>query len=128
MTKSVRKWASLIFWCAIAAAVVWQVLVRLPPQHNPFTDLSINHPIGFATANKVSNLQGNPDVCFAFLEEANTAFTRLENTTDDENCGFTDALTLDQSRFPYNATLSMTCPLTAGLMGVGGALAHSEST
>jgi hypothetical protein len=116
LTKSVRKWVSLIFWCVIAAAVVWQVLVRLPPQHNPFTDLSINHPIGFATANKVSNLQGNPDICFAFLEEADTAFTRLENTTDDENCGFADALTLDQSRFPYNATLSMTCPLTAGLM------------
>lgn len=110
-----KKWISLFVWCAVSASVIWLVIDRLPPQHNPFTHIAIDHPIGFATGFKLARMSTDRQQCIDFLDESDIEYTRLDDGDPEEACGFRNAVTLDQSDFPYSATLSMSCPLTSGL-------------
>tara|TARA_Y100000052_G_scaffold23793_2_gene25753 strand:- start:14540 stop:15157 length:618 start_codon:yes stop_codon:yes gene_type:complete len=87
----------------------------LPPEHSPFAPLSVSDPIGLATPYKLATFQTRPNTCFQFLDNSQIEYTRLDESEKGDPCGFYNALTLDQSALPYNATLSMTCPLTAAL-------------
>ena len=109
------KWISILFWGAVFIALVWFSIDRLPPQHNPFTPLSIDHPLGLGTSHKLSRFDDQTGECFAFLDDARIEYTRLPEAEPGEACGFYAALTLDQSALPYSAGLHMTCPLTSAL-------------
>lgn len=109
------KWFSIAFWLIVIAIVGWASWDRLPPQHNPFAELSIEHPLGLATSLKIAKFDSDPDACFKYLDTSRIEYTQLENDEPAQNCGFYNALTLDRSALPYNATLRMTCPLTAAL-------------
>lgn len=109
------KWISILFWSAAFIALAWFSIDRLPPQHNPFAPLNIDHPIGLGTSHKLSRLDNRPSECFAFLDQSLIEYTELPDADPGEACGFYDALTLDQSALPYSAGLHMTCPLTSAL-------------
>ena len=109
------KWISISFWLMLIGVIGWVSWDRLPPQHNPFVPLSMDQPIGLATSLKVSNFRSDAPACFGFLDESRIEYTRLEDDEPAQDCGFYNALTLDRSALPYNATLRMTCPLTAAL-------------
>ena len=109
------KWIVIGFWCLALAAIGYVSWERLPPEHNPFVPLEIDQPIGLATELKLSRMSADAPACFEFLDTSLIEYTALDDTPGDEPCGFRNALTLDQSALPYNATLRMTCPLTAAL-------------
>lgn len=109
------KWFSIIFWLALILIIGWVSWDRLPPQHNPFAPLNIEQPIGLATSMKVAGFRSDAPACFNYLDTSTIKYTRLDDDEPGEDCGFYDALTLDRSALPYNATLRMTCPLTAAV-------------
>lgn len=111
-----KKWISISIWFAVFFAAGWYSIKRLPPQHNPFTPLSISHPIGFGTSTKISRFAAEPDTCFGFLDNSDIEYTRLVDAEPEQSCGFYNALTLNRSELPYSITLRMTCPLTSALM------------
>ena len=112
------KWIGITFWALAFAGLIWFSFDRLPPQHNPLDKLAIDHPLGLATAGKLAAFQNKPDACFGFLEDSGVQFTQVDETPDSgsEDCGLYNALTLDQSDFPYSTTLQMTCALTGALV------------
>lgn len=109
------KWIVTGFWLLLIIIVCWFSIDRLPPQHNPFTPLSIDHPLGLATRTKLSQLKKPADACYAFLSDSKIEYTRLTDSEAGQNCGFYDAVVLDKSLLPYSTTLEMTCPLTSAV-------------
>lgn len=99
----------------IVAALTWLAHMYLPPQHNAFRPLHLDHPIGFATYGKFTNLKYDRETCFKALDQVGIQYTPLEDQETGRGCGFKNALTLDRSLTPYSATISMTCPMTAAL-------------
>lgn len=110
------KWTAAGFWLIFLIFLVWLSLDRIPTQHNPFAPISMDHPLGLATRTKLSRLEGQPDVCFGFLDQSGIRHTRLEDSPPGRACGFYNVTTLDQSLLSYSATpLHMTCSLTSAL-------------
>jgi hypothetical protein len=109
----------LIFTLAVlvsAGWLAWYAVDRwLPPQHNPFKPLDLTLEPGWATGTKLDALAQDLPACFAALDRAGVAYTRIDRENDQPECALTDALTLDQSLTPYSSTLSMSCPLAASL-------------
>ena len=114
-----RSFAQTAFVLYVFGALVFigyrAITAFAPREHVPWTPISIDDPIGRATAVKLADFKNEPRACFATLEVAGVAFTRLVDSSSSDDCGFNDALTLDRSGVPYSATLQMTCPLTAAL-------------
>ncbi len=108
---------NLIYIFVLIGAVVamWVYALRAPAQHNPFKELSLLDPIGFATYRKLTHVKNNPQKCYEALEKAGVMFTPREDQSTGKGCGFTNAVTLDRSTTPYSQTLSMTCAQTAAL-------------
>ena len=110
------KWI-LLFAILVSLGAVLALSVRfVPEQHNPLTPLDLDDPIGMTTGLKLAKFRKDPEACFGFLDDSQIKYTRLEESEPGEPCGFYNALTLDQSALPYNATLSMTCAQTAALV------------
>ena len=110
------KWLVSIFWLAAIVVISWISIDRIPPQHNPFEPLSIDHPLGLATRGKLAHFKREPDNCFGFLDLNEIDYTRKKDSEPGQDCGLYNALVLDQSLLPYSGTLTMTCPLTSGLV------------
>jgi hypothetical protein len=86
-----------------------------PPQFNPIKPLGLEQPIGPATYGKLTHLKKDSEACFLALDNAGVSYTRIEDSSAGNSCGFYDALHLVQSTTPYSATLKMTCAETAAL-------------
>ncbi|MEL6781968.1 MAG: extensin family protein [Pseudomonadota bacterium] len=100
---------------AVMYGVLWLAHHYTPPQHNPFRPLDLNDPIGAATFRKFTTIKYDREACFTALDNADIAYTPLEDRETAPGCGFRNALTLDRTLTPYSATLSMTCVQTAAL-------------
>ena len=103
----------LFVFAAVGALSVYQDLAPAP--YNLLSPISVEDPVGAATPYKLQRLRHDAPACFATLDSAGVAYTRLEQSPPGRKCGFYDALTLDRSAVPYSASLQMTCPLTAAL-------------
>ncbi|MEO0882280.1 MAG: extensin family protein [Pseudomonadota bacterium] len=116
--ENVRYLASLWrFWVALAivGAITWVFHVTAPRQHNPWREIHLNDPIGFATYRKFTHLKHNHEACFRALDAVGVQYTRLEDEVTGEKCGFWGALTLDQTLTPYSSTVRLTCQMAAAL-------------
>lgn len=101
----------------IAGVFVIRHLERTRPQDLPWTPLDLTAPVGAMTAMKLKRLAGDPALCRDALARAGVGFTPVPNRQDGENCGLTDAVTLDRTRIAYAPTpVTTSCPLAAALV------------
>lgn len=116
--ENLRYLASLWrFWLAVLVVgiLAWILHMIVPRQHNPWRELSLADPIGYATSMKLSALKSDRQACFRALDEVGVKYTPLADEITGPGCGFRDALTLDQTLTPYSATVRLSCPMAATL-------------
>jgi len=112
---------------AIAAAIVgilvfsaWRALLwvqALPPEQSPFASLDLERPVGWATSMQFDRIREEPLACSAALSASQIDVVPIEDRREGENgqCGFSNAVVLEQSLYPYSGAVRATCPLTAAL-------------
>lgn len=109
----------LIGMAAVTIAMLWATWwvynLLTPPQHNPFKPLDLTLKPGIVTGFKLDSLTHDKPQCFALLDKAGIAYTRLDKPSENPDCGIADGLTLDKSLTPYSSTLTMSCRLAATL-------------
>ncbi|MBY0568916.1 MAG: extensin family protein [Hyphomonadaceae bacterium] len=100
---------------AIWRGAVW--VRELPPEQSPFRSLDLERPVGWATAMQFDRIRSDPPACAAALDASRIVVTPIEDRREgaDGQCGFSNAVTLDESHYPYSGAVRATCPLTAAL-------------
>jgi hypothetical protein len=87
-----------------------------PRQHLPWTPLSLDEPIGLATAAKLERIERDPEACFALLADNGVGFTRAPDRTDGAFCRIENAVRLGRGITPLApSNVVMTCALAARL-------------
>jgi hypothetical protein len=104
----------------MAALAVWSVVrwVRnLPSEQSPFATLDLERPIGWATAMQFARIRGDQVACTAVLSASQVETLPVEDRREgaDGQCGYTNAVTLERSLYPYSGPVRASCPLTAAL-------------
>jgi hypothetical protein len=93
----------------------WRWLER-HPQHNPFAPLSLAHPIGWATTDKLTALVDTPHACRAILTEGGVRFASAPPIGSGE-CRLNDRTRLDPSAMRLRPDQpNSTCAVAAGLI------------
>lgn len=106
----------------LAALIVGAILFvrhleRTRPQDLPWTPLDLTAPVGAMTGMKLQLLRADPAMCRDALARAGVGFTPVPDQRTSEDCGYTDAITLDRTRIGYAPTpVTTTCPLAASLV------------
>ena len=96
-----------------AMALAGRVWLAEHPEHSPWAPLELDHPIGWATQQKISDMRGDPVECRAVLARGDVGFTALEPTGEGE-CRREDRMTLGEGLLTPAAP-QMTCPVATGL-------------
>jgi hypothetical protein len=107
--------ALLVAAFAVFGAV--RYLQSLPPERSPFASLDLERPIGWATPMQFDRVRGDAALCTATLAASQIGVEPIEDRREgaDNQCGFTNAVALTQSTYPYSAAVRVTCPLAAAL-------------
>lgn len=101
----------------IAGAFYVDHLERTRPQDLPWTPLDLTAPVGTMTGMKLQLLRNDPAMCRDALARAGIGFTPVPDRRLSDDCGYTDAITLDRTRIGYSPTpVTTTCPLAAALV------------
>lgn len=87
--------------------------IKMHPEHDPTAPLDLNHPIGFATATKVSALRDDVPACRAVLERSAVAYTALDPVGEGA-CARPDRTRLDDYPLAPD-TPPVTCAAAAAL-------------
>jgi len=89
----------------------------LPPERSPFASLDLERPIGWATPMQFDRVRGDAELCTATLAASEIGVEPIEDRREGANneCGFTNAVALTQSTYPYSNAVRVTCPLAAAL-------------
>ncbi|WP_029014709.1 extensin family protein [Niveispirillum irakense] len=109
----------LLLAVTLVAGGIWlrPDLIEIPARWNPFALPDPAEPPGFLTSWQLRRLQDQPEACFAWLEGAGVAASPVPDRSGPaEGCGLTGAATLRRSDLRYNATVTASCPLLAGLV------------
>jgi len=110
-----RKTAPLL---AIAAVVMTGVFAmrQIPPQHAPWAELSLEHPVGLATHMKVRRLMEDEMACAAVLMTASALETRpAAPDAGTQACPLVNAVAFERSTISYGGEFAASCSLAAGL-------------
>lgn len=108
---------------AIVAAFGWREFLRMMREHPeqfPWTDLSLNDPIGPFTGIKLADLTSEPRRCLILLRRAGLAETAFEQRVPDERrCRVADGVRIrpeDRRSIDYApGGLVTSCPVAAAL-------------
>lgn len=93
----------------------WRWLER-HPQHNPYAPLSLAHPIGWATTDKLTALVDTPFACRTILTEGGVRFA-AEPPIGTGECRLNDRTRLDLSAMRLRPDQpNSTCAAAAGLI------------
>jgi len=87
----------------------------LPSRHHPFKPLSIDEPPGLAIAFQLQRIKKNPKLCFTTLRNSKLVYQRLHDRQTGKNCGFSNAVLLQQSEVSYGGDISLSCPALVSL-------------
>ena len=82
------------------------------PEHSPWAPLELDHPVGWATQQKIAQMRDDPAECRAVLERGDVAFTALEPTGEGE-CRRDDRMVLGSTSLAPD-TPQMSCPVATG--------------
>lgn len=89
----------------------------IPARWNPFAYPDPAAAPGPLTRWQLRRMEADAPGCFAWLEAAGVEVSPVPDRSGPEpGCGLTDATTLQKSAIPYNATVTATCPVLAGLV------------
>ncbi|RAK57650.1 extensin family protein [Phenylobacterium deserti] len=107
-------WASLLDFGVVVMALVAAVNLWAPPQDLPWKPLSLDEPLGMATAIKFARATDDPELCRKILQEGGVAFVdqpvRTERFCTTENSvRVTSGLTRLAPAGP-----TITCPVALG--------------
>lgn len=106
----------LLMLALVAGAIMgWRWLIA-HPQHNPFTPLRLDHPVGGATKSKLTALVENFDACRAILRDGGVRFA-TEAAIGSGECRLNDRTRLDRASITLHPNQpNSTCAVAAGLM------------
>ncbi|MGB3721444.1 MAG: extensin family protein [Pacificimonas sp.] len=97
----------------------WQLFLyaeREMPEELPWTPLVIADPVGASTQLKISQLAGDKPACLALFDGSDLSVTPIDDRETGPNCGYVDAVALDQMTSAYApGTVQLSCPLAAAL-------------
>ena len=104
----------MLLWLIVAGiAIAARAWLADHPQHNPWAPLDLRDPPGWATAQKLASLRGDPQECRAVLERSAVNFTALDEAGEGA-CRRPDRTVLGE--YPFSpASPPTTCPVAAGL-------------
>lgn len=89
---------------------------QIPPQHAPWAELSLRHPVGMATHRKLRGLMSDQTACSAALATAPALQTRpAAPDAGTEACPLTNAVAFEQSSVSYGGGFAASCSLAAAL-------------
>lgn len=106
-----RAMIALVILAAVLIAG-WR-WIKDHPEHDPTAPLNLTHPLGWATASKLSALRNDVANCRAVLERSGVAHTAL-NPVGEGACARPDRTQLDTYLFTPD-TPAVTCPTAAAL-------------
>lgn len=95
----------------------WRAVEALPDHLQPWTPLSLDHPINPITTWKLHALRDEPDICHTALEAAALGFSIVPARDDAGECGWETAVRITEAAVPYSAPQPLTsrCAMVAGL-------------
>lgn len=105
----------LIILAVLLAGGFYLVRYQLPDQHDPFAPLLIDDPPGLATSFKLRRIENSPRLCFKTLRNSDLVYEHLHDQETGEQCGFFNAVRLQQSGISYGGNISLTCPAMVAL-------------
>ena len=96
MARLIRVALIWLVVLAIAAAAFFygRDYIRRHPQNVPWTELSLDHPIGMFTLRKLAALADEPERCRALLSQAGAADRPMPPRRDGPDCGYDDGMLL----------------------------------
>lgn len=103
---------SAVFVCALMGWWFWNAI---PGGENPFQRLYLHHQVGQLTRDKIVELSTDPEWCSYALQVSEMEFTPVEDSSDGEFCGYTNAVEMRRSVTDYSNPVSVTCPMAAAL-------------
>lgn len=115
MTAALPRLLKCSILLALVAGLVlsrpWQYL---PPQWNPWTPLTLDHPMTPVSQWKLSRLQDDPTQCLAVLNSTPPDVPdvlALEDYTPVAGCPLRNVVRVKRTSLDYNASFTVTCPL-----------------
>jgi len=115
-----KRWALLIAILGLAALMAlrgYEWVQSLPPERSPFKELDLERPMGWATAMQFDRVRRDAQLCTETLLASQIGVEPIEDRRegDDGQCGFSNAVVLTESAFPYSGSVRVSCPLAAAL-------------
>lgn len=111
------NWAAVL---ALIAVFTWGAIAwvrALPPEDSPFANLDLERPIGWATPMQIDRIRSDAMACSAALDGSMIGVAPIEDRREGVNdqCGFSNAVVLTESTYPYSDSVRVSCPLAAAL-------------
>lgn len=109
--------AGVLLVMAAAALAVMRYVESLPPERSPFAMLDLERPVGWATAMQFDRVRGDAALCAATLAASRLGVEPIRDRREGSNgeCGFTNAVAITQSTYPYSGAVRVSCPLASAL-------------
>ena len=102
---------------ALAAFLFGRDYVREHPQDFPWTELSLDQPIGRFTGRKLASLADDPERCRRLVEAAGSRATPVPPRREGEYCGYDDGMRLEEPDLAFAPRAPVTsCPVAAALV------------
>ncbi len=118
MTRRVRRWLllAITFIALIVAVIEGAAYIAAHPQDVPWTELTLDQPIGRFTGPKLAALGEDPRRCRALLADVGIDDRSAPDVTAAPPCGFSDGMRLDREPPFRPAGLVTACPVAAALV------------
>lgn len=118
MTRRVGRWLvlALTLIALIVAVIEGAAYIAAHPQDVPWTDLTLDQPIGRFTGPKLAGLGDEPRRCRALLADAGIDDRAAPDVSAAPPCGYEDGMRLDRDTPFRPAGIVTSCPVAAALL------------
>lgn len=101
---------------ALGAYLFGRNYIRDHPQDFPWTELTLDQPIGSFTARKLASLSDEADRCRSLLDAAGSEVTPVPARREGDRCGYDDGMRLGERDLAFAPRGPVTsCPVAAAL-------------
>lgn len=98
------------------AGALWLSACSIAPEDAPWTPLSLEQPIGWATRMKLGRLRDDPPACRLALTTAQDLVVRdAPDGAGTPSCPLTDAVAIEHTTIVYGQELAASCRLAAAV-------------
>lgn len=107
--------AGLLVALAIAGYGLYARWWNLPPQYDPWADLSITEEPGLLTRYKLRRVSGDPALCLRVLATAEMKWEAVADRDTGKDCSQRDAVRISATRLRLSDSFVLTCPAAVSL-------------